>query len=141
VSILSVLFQILSYRGELLQGGFQIGAEDFRGEQVCGFPQRVAFQLENIQVHLVAFLERMLVMDFQMVAINFISDPQLKPLGIASGWLNGGASLFIRRFKEQQKRQLLHVIAVGQAVFAEDVAVIPELLDELRWVGHIWHDD
>jgi hypothetical protein len=38
--------------------------------------------------------------------------------------------LLIRHFKEEKKRQLLDVIAVRQPVIAEDVAVIPELLDE-----------
>jgi len=37
----------------------------------------------------------------------------------------------IRHLEEEQKRQLLDVVAVGQPVIAEDVAVVPEFLNEL----------
>jgi hypothetical protein len=40
----------------------------------------------------------------------------------------------IRHFQEQQKRELFHVVAVGKAIVSEDVAAIPEFLDEL-WCG------
>ena len=36
----------------------------------------------------------------------------------------------IRHFQEQQKGQRLHVIAIGQAVIPQDVAEIPEFLNE-----------
>ena len=39
--------------------------------------------------------------------------------------------LLVRHLQEQQERQLLDVVAVGQAVVPQDVAVVPELLDEL----------
>ena len=48
--------------------------------------------------------------------------------------LNGGLALLVRHFQEQQKRQLLDVIAVGQPVIPQDVAVVPEFLDELLGV-------
>jgi len=38
--------------------------------------------------------------------------------------------LLVRHFQEQQKRELLDLVAVGQPVIAQDVAVVPELLDE-----------
>ena len=54
-----VLFlQILCDGGELFQGGFEVVGDflgdDFRGGQIGGFFQRIVFQPENVQVHLVA---------------------------------------------------------------------------------------
>src|SRR5208282_6233837 len=41
--------------------------------------------------------------------------------------------------QEQQERQLLDVVAVGQPIVAEDVAVVPELLNDLLGVvTHLW---
>jgi hypothetical protein len=46
-------------------------------------------------------------------------------------------ALFLSHLQEKQKRQVLDVVAVRQAVIAEDVAVIPELLDKCGGVvGH-----
>ena len=46
---------------------------------------------------------------------------------------NGRESEFyadlLSHLEEQQKRQLLHIIAVGQTVIAENVAIIPKLLE------------
>jgi hypothetical protein len=43
----------------------------------------------------------------------------------------------MRHLEEEQVSELLDVIAVGEAVIAEDVAVIPELVDESgRGGGH-----
>jgi len=39
--------------------------------------------------------------------------------------------LLIRHFKKQQIRELLNVVAVTDSVVAEDVAVVPETLDNL----------
>ena len=39
--------------------------------------------------------------------------------------------LLVRHLEEQQVGELLDVVAVGEAVVAEDVAVVPELLDDL----------
>ena len=46
--------------------------------------------------------------------------------------LKGGSALLIRHLEEEQKRQLLDVVAVRQPVIAQDVAVVPEFLNELR---------
>ena len=48
------------------------------------------------------------------------------------GGRTGGDGLLVRQFQEQQKRQLLNIIAVGQAVIPQDVAVIPKLLNKLN---------
>ena len=36
----------------------------------------------------------------------------------------------VRHFEEEQIGELLDVIAIGEAVIAEDVAVVPEFVDE-----------
>ena len=53
---------------------------------------------------------------------------------MGDGLLNGGFDLLVRHFQEQQKRQLLNVIAVGKAVIPQDVAVIPKFLKPMRRV-------
>ncbi len=77
------------------------------------------------------------VMGLQLVAILGQQAGPVFPLG------NGGSGvpplfltqirrlrLFIRHFQEQEEGQLLDIIPVGKAVITEDVAVVPELLDE-----------
>ena len=44
--------------------------------------------------------------------------------------------LLVRHFQEQQKRQLLHVIAIRQTIIAENVAIIPKFLDKGRGIAH-----
>ncbi len=44
--------------------------------------------------------------------------------------------LLLRHLQEQQERQLLDVIPVRQPVIPQDVAVVPELLDELLGGSH-----
>jgi hypothetical protein len=46
------------------------------------------------------------------------------------------APLLVRHVEEQQKRQLLDIITVGQPVIAENVAVVPKFLDELLGIAH-----
>ncbi len=83
---------------------------------------------------LAEFLQRMAVMDLQIVAV------QLQQRGPAVTFRNRRRlverrlRLLVRHFQEQQKRQLLDVVAVGQAVIAQDVAVVPEFLNESRRV-------
>jgi hypothetical protein len=40
-------------------------------------------------------------------------------------------ALLIRHLEKKQERQLLDIITVRQSVVAEDVAVVPEFLNEL----------
>ena len=75
--------------------------------------------------------------DFQLVAILGQQRRPILALGNGRGLVERRPGLLIRHFQEQQKRQLLDVIAVGQAVIAKDVAVVPELGNECRGVvGH-----
>ena len=46
--------------------------------------------------------------------------------------------LFVGHLEEQQIGELFDVVAVGQPVVAQDVAVVPELVDERLRVGHGW---
>jgi len=42
-----------------------------------------------------------------------------------------GHALLMGHLEKEQEGQLLHVVAVGEPVIAEDVAVVPEFLDNL----------
>ena len=44
--------------------------------------------------------------------------------------------LLVGHLEEQQVGELLDVVAVGQAIVAQDVAVVPELVDKHLGVGH-----
>ena len=47
-------------------------------------------------------------------------------------------ALLIRHLEKKQKRELLDIVAVRQPVVAQDVAVVPEFLNELRGLfGHV----
>jgi hypothetical protein len=52
-------------------------------------------------------------------------------LGHGGGLVEGRPPLLVGHLEEEQIRQLLQVIAVGQPVVPQDVAVVPELLNEL----------
>src|SRR5690606_16151899 len=45
-------------------------------------------------------------------------------------------TLLLGHFQEQQIGELLQVVAVRQAVIAEDVAVVPQLVDDHLGVAH-----
>ena len=62
--------------------------------------------------------------------------PSPGPSGTIAGRLNGGSRLLVRHLQEEQEGQLLDVVLVGQAVVPQDVAVVPELLDDGRAVAH-----
>ena len=61
---LRALFQVLGDRGELFEGGFEVGGDvsgddfgDFGGGKVCGFFEGVVLQPEDVQVQLGAFCQ------------------------------------------------------------------------------------
>ena len=43
----------------------------------------------------------------------------------------GRLGAFIGHFEEEQVRELLYVVAIGHAVVTEDIAVVPEFLDDM----------
>ena len=60
-----------------------------------------------------------------------VSAGQSKPAGIARRLVVRRLRPLVRHLQEEQVGELLDVVAVGQAVVAQDVAVVPELLDDL----------
>ena len=58
------------------------------------------------------------------------------PLGIGDGLFHGAWVCSCAIFRKSKYGELLHVVAVGEAVVPEDVAVVPELLDDLLRVSH-----
>src|ERR1019366_9576829 len=69
-------------------------------------------------------------MNFEIVAILGQQRGPVFALRNRRGLVERRLGLLIRHFQEQQKRQLLDVVAVGQAVVPQDVAVVPKLLDK-----------
>ena len=85
------------------------------------------------------FLQRMTVMRFQIVTVQFDQGFPRKAFGNGRDAIEGRFALLIRHFEEEQKGQLLDIITIRQAVIPEDVAVVPEFLDDLlRVVGHVY---
>ena len=85
---------------------------------------------------LAEFLQRMAIMNFQLVAILGQQRRPILALGNGRRLVKGRTRLLIRHFEEQQKRQLLHIIAVGQTIVEENVALVPKLLDEGVGIAH-----
>ena len=73
----------------------------------------------------------MAIMNFQLVAVLGEQAGPIEVFGNGRAFVERRPALLIRHLKEEQKRQLLDVVAVRQPVIAQDVAVIPEFLDEL----------
>src|ERR1022692_2712089 len=78
----------------------------------------------------------MAIMNLEIIAIQLQERGPTEPLRDGGRLVEGRLRLLVRHFQEQQKRQLLHVIAVGQAVIPQDVAVVPELLNKCSRVAH-----
>src|SRR5262245_56773367 len=78
----------------------------------------------------------MAVVDFQLVAIPGQQSRPVFACRDRRRFVTWRTALLVRHFQRQQKRQLLYVIAVGQAVVAENVAVVPEFLNESSRAGH-----
>src|SRR6185312_11842602 len=59
------------------------------------------------------------------------------PLGRDDPWsIERRLHLLIGHLQEQQKRQLLDVVLVGQPVVTQDVAIVPELANDGGRVAH-----
>ena len=82
------------------------------------------------------FFEGMAVVNFEIVAIQL--DQRFPTESFRNGtWLvERRLRLLIRHFQEQQIGQLLHVVAIRQAIIPEDVAVVPKFLNELLGMRH-----
>jgi hypothetical protein len=82
------------------------------------------------------FFEGVSVMRFEIVAVKFDECVPTEAFRDGTRFVEGRFGLLIGHFEEEQIRQLFHVIAVGETVVAEDVAVVPKLLDKLLRVAH-----
>lgn len=86
---------------------------------------------------LAEIFQRVAVKDFQVVAVCAQQRRPILALGNGRRPVERRTRLLIRHLEEQQKRQLLDVVPIGQAVIPQDVAVVPKLLDEGGGVAHI----
>src|SRR5262245_34733101 len=80
----------------------------------------------------------MAIMRLQLVAIAFNQALTVKVLRNRRRLIERRPALLIRHLEEEQKRQLLDVVAIRQPVIAQDVAVVPKFLNELG--GLISHE-
>ena len=61
---------------------------------------------------------------------------QANSLGTALGLLSGGRDCSSAILKEQQKRQLLNVVAIRETIVPQDIAIIPKFLNQCGGVTH-----
>ncbi len=69
-------------------------------------------------------------MMFERDAIQFHQARPVVSLGDDGWMIVGRLRALVRHFEEQQKSELLYVIAVRKTVIAQDVAVVPKFVDE-----------
>ena len=74
----------------------------------------------------------MAVLDLQAVAVQAHKRRPVQALGNDRGSAERRLRLLVRHLQEQQERELLDVVLIGQAVVPQDVAIVPELLNNGR---------
>ena len=80
---------------------------------------------------LAQFLQRVAVMHLQFIAI--LGEQGWPVLALRDRARRAAQPrLLVRHLQQQEEFQLLHVVAIRQAVIAQDAAVVPELGDEGR---------
>jgi hypothetical protein len=74
----------------------------------------------------------------QFVAVALEQALPVEIFGNRGFFIERRLALLVRHFEEQQERQLLDIVAVGEPVVAQDVAVVPEFLNQLVGliIGH-----
>ena len=85
---------------------------------------------------LAEFRQSVTVMRFQLVALQLQQRVPTESLRNGRRLIERRLRLLVCHFQEEQKRELLDVVAVRQAIIAQDVAVVPEFLNEGVGVGH-----
>ena len=75
-------------------------------------------------------------MDLQVVTVTAQQRLPVEVRGNECRAIERCPGLLVGHLEEQQVRQLLDVVAVGEAVVAKDVAVVPELLDQSLLISH-----
>src|ERR671926_1486893 len=76
----------------------------------------------------------MAVVGLELVAVPPEQAGPVVAVGHRRGTAPGRQGLLVGHLEEEQVGELLNVVAVGEAVVAEQVAVAPELLDDLLGV-------
>jgi hypothetical protein len=84
------------------------------------------------------FFESVAVMGFEIVAVELHEGGPAEAFGNGGWFVEGGTALLIRHFKEEEIGELFDIVAVGEAIVAENVAVVPEFLDELLGIAHFF---
>ena len=82
--------------------------------------------------------EHMAVVRLQLIAVALEQALPVKVLRNRRSLVERRPALLVGHLEEEQKRQLLDVVAVRKPVIAQDVAVVPEFLDQLG--GLFGHD-
>lgn len=98
---------------------------------------------ENQPEHAAAAAEgfqRVTVVNLQVVALEFQQGGPIEPFRNGGRPVERWPALHIHHFKEKQESQLLNIVAVRQPVVAQDVAVVPEFLNEGGGSGHLKGD-
>ena len=97
-------------------------------------PDLVLDLAENQTQHsrsLAEFSQGVTIMSFQLVALQLQQRISTEHFGNGRRLIERRLRLLVRHFQEEQKRELLDVVAVRQTVIPQDVAVVPKFLDEL----------
>ena len=79
-------------------------------------------------------------MRLQLIAVQPHETLPVDVFGYRRGFIERWPALLVRHLEKEQKRQLLDIVAVRQPVVTQDVAVVPEFLNQLiRRVTHRRH--
>jgi len=70
------------------------------------------------------------VVSLQIITIELNQNIPAEALGDRRGLVERCTGLLIRHLEEEQKGQLLQIIPIRETIIPEDIAVIPEFLDE-----------
>ncbi len=76
------------------------------------------------------FVKDLTVLGLELVAVP--APPGLPSRGRSVRWqsVEGRLRLLVRHLEEEKVRELLDVVAIREAIIAQDVAVAPQLLDQ-----------
>lgn len=82
------------------------------------------------------FFEGVTIMRFEIVAVEFDQSIPTESFRDRAWFVEWWTALLIGHFEEEEIGQLFDIIAVGETVILENIAVIPKLLDELLRIAH-----
>ncbi len=76
-------------------------------------------------------------MRFEFVSASVLERLPVEAVGDDRFPAEGWTGLFVGHLQEEQVGELLQVVAVGETVVPQDVAVVPQLGDERLGIGHL----